>query len=402
MRTGFVLLACLGVLVGGSGSAGAQETPSMAKYIWLVDDFEDQNLDGWTTPTGPCFASIAAIGADGSSYSMRIDGACGHYAGTSYDLTGLQATGLSLFVRSGGAATHHAYVVLDDDDIAANGYLIAFLATADGWFSAYAGQGHLYDLMPNDDLDWHEVYFGIDWIGRNVDIIIDGTPRQYNLPFSSDTIAALNRLHLYNFESATSWFDQIVLSGPPASIFIMADGFESADASGWSRETPTMPRRLVMYKAGGVSGAIGGRPGADVLCGQAAMGKAGVPLHATTRALLSVDVGDTIALMPILYGVPTDRMITGPNWSVIADDWADLLDGSIDMTLSAAGVMFGVWYSGSLADGTLAAETCSGWTDGSGSSGRYGFQLSTGVEWISSGSALCGNPLYDVLCLAWR
>ena len=154
-----------------------------------------------------------------------------------------------------------------------------------------------------------------------------------------------------------------------------------------------------------MSGAIGGRSGADVLCGQAALSASGIPISATTRALISVSADDQISDFPARYGVPTDRQITGPNWEVIADDWSDLLDGSIDQALNSAGAHTATnfWYTGSLDDGTVASTTCSGWTNGSDLfDGHYGRNYNTDGRWISTGNATCGAVSYHVLCLAWR
>lgn len=395
-----VFFVCL-LSIFAIANAGDQPADS-AKAIWIVDDFEDGDIMGWATPSGPCTAAIAAPGAS-SSFCMGVNGACGHYGGTFYDIGGFAATGVSLSVRPSGPGANHLYVVLDDDDNSVNGYIIAFFANDSGWFSVWGDLGTQYLLMPNDDLDWHSLQFDIDWVGKNVDVVMDGQYRQYNVPFDDDTISTIRRMHLYNFDMASAWYDTVEMATPPPSLTVMTDDFESADDSGWSSSVPAMPKRLVLYAAPGIDGAIGGRSGADVACGQAAQGMAGVPLHATTRAFISVSAGDEIADMPARYGVPTNRIITGPNQEKIADDWADLLDGTIDMTLLAAGVMgMNNWYSGSQADGTVDADTCGGWTVGSGSSGRYGYHGTTTSGWISSGDGVCGNELTRILCLAWR
>jgi hypothetical protein len=402
LKTAQVVIFVCTITWGGLGAA-QETTGDSARSIWLVDDFEDQNLDGWAVPTGPCNATIAALGAAGTNYSLAVNGACGHDGGTSYDLGGSQATGVSLYVRPSGSGARHLYVVLDDDGQATNGYIVAFLATNDGWFSVDDSSPIRFDLMVNDDLDWHDLQLFIDWIGKNVDVVIDGVPRQYNLPFAVESISTLRFIHLYNLDMASAWYDQIALTGPPPSLEIMTDDFESADESGWTTAVPGLPQRLVLYSAGGTAGAIGGRGGADVLCGQAALGMPGIPLHATTRAFISVDGYDSIANMPTNFGVPTGRKVTGPNLIKIADDWADLMDGTIDISLIDADIIGPTnWYSGSFSDGTTAGDTCSGWTDGSGSSGRFGYHGSTTSTWISSGSSICGVPLNHVLCLAWR
>jgi hypothetical protein len=89
----------------------------------------------------------------------------------------------------------------------------------------------------------------------------------------------------------------------------------------------------------------------------------------------------------------------------LADDWADLLDGSIDQSLLDAGAQAATnfWYSGSFSDGAASSYTCSGWTGGSALfDGRYGSTQQTSSFWIDTGEATYGLNACHVLCLAWR
>jgi hypothetical protein len=130
----------------------------------------------------------------------------------------------------------------------------------------------------------------------------------------------------------------------------------------------------------------------------------GIAGAATTRALISVSVSDEIRDMPGNYGVPIDRPITSHHGLAVSNNWAELLDGSIDQNLASSGVLpsGAFWYSGSLENGSAAITTCSGWTDGSSPfGGRYGSSSFADGRWIDTGDATCGSQLYHVLCLAW-
>lgn len=375
-----------------------------SKAIWIIDDFEDGDLDGWAAPTGACtMTNDGTIGANSTLRSIRIDGACGHFGGTWFDMGGSAVTNLSYWVRSGSITENDGYLLADDSDLN-TGYILVLALGHNGQFSAYnAGD---YSLGPYTADTWYSVSIDIDWIGSTYDITIDGEKRGWNLGFADPSMTGIDRLHLYNFDSASSvaWWDQFSASTPPVSTEIMSDGFESADDTGWSLSNPALAPRLVLYLADGVSGAIGGRLGADILCGQAAEGMDGLPLHARTRAFISVNSSDEIQDSHD-FGVPVDRIITGPGLVKIADDWADLLDGTIDTTLYDAGVTgpTSFWYSGSNSDGSITNTTCSGWTDGSTSlGGTYGRLNQTGSGWISTSQATCGLSGYSILCLAWR
>lgn len=402
-----LLATALFVVIGFNGAtpSAASDEASGTKAIALIDDFEDGDLVGWAAPTGSCSAvNTPLTGANGSSRSLRIDGDCAHYFGTWFDLVNFQATGVSFWVRSGSTFLIDAYVVLGDDNVTTDNGVV-FFAAYFGRFVIWGPGGTVYDLAPYVANQWYWVNLTLDWVGRNVDVSIDGVPWQYNLPFRSQTATTLTKLHFYNFHSSTAWLDDIVMSSPPPSLDLFENGFESADTTGWNRAVPTQPTRLVLFDGGGVSGAIGGRAGADVLCGQAAQTATGIPVSATTRAFLTVSAADEIRDYPLIYEVPTDRPVTGPNWNVIADNWADLLDGTIDQSLVAAGAQTATnfWYTGSTSDGAVSPYTCSGWTDGTTFlDGRYGRTQETDDRWISNGEATCGAISYHVLCLAWR
>ena len=399
------VLCSVFVLHGVLPSTAADETPAL-KAIALIDDFEDGDLVGWAAPTGACTAvNTPLIGANGSSRSLRIDGDCAHYFGTWFDLFNFQATSVSFWVRSGATFLLDGYVVLGDDNVTTDHGVVFFAAASNGRFIIWGPGGTVYELAPYVANQWYQVGLTLDWVGRTVDVFIDGVAWQYNVPFRSQTATSLTRLHFYNFDNSTAWLDYIIMSSPPPSLDLFENGFESADTTAWSLAVPAQPTRLVLYDGGSISGAIGGRSGADVLCGQAAVTATGIPVSATTRAFLAVSGSDEIADFPLIYDVPTDRPVTGPNWEVIADDWADLLDGTIDQTLLDAGVQTATefWYSGSTTDGSASPYTCSGWTDGTTLfDGRYGRTQLTDGRWISESEAKCGVNLYHVLCLAWR
>ncbi len=403
-----LLAGALMIVVGfgaAAPSAASDESPA-TKAIALIDDFEDGDLVGWAAPTGGCTAvNTPLTGANGSSRSLEVAGECNHYGGVWYDLVDFQATGITFWVRSGSTSKHDAYVVIGDDLAATNNGIVFFFASASGYFVLVGENSVQYVLAPYVAGQWYRVDLTLDWVGRTIDIFIDGVPKQFNVSFRSTSTTTLTRFHFYNFQDSTSWLDYIVMSVPPPSLDIFVDGFESADTTAWSFTTPALPSRLVLFDGGGISGPIGGRSGADVLCGQTAQTATGIPLNATTRAFLSFSASDEIRDFPTLYGVPTDRPVTGPNWNVIADDWADLLDGTIDQSLLDAGAQAttNFWYSGSFSDGAVTPYTCSGWTDGTTLfDGRYGSTQLTSGSWIDTGEATCGLNAYHVLCLAWR
>ena len=116
------------------------------------------------------------------------------------------------------------------------------------------------------------------------------------------------------------------------------------------------------------SGNMGGRAVIDSICASDISNYPDLPI-ANVMGFISVNGDDAIMNMPIFYGVPTDHRIVGPTEKKIADNWADLLDGTIDMTLQQAEIVDDYWWSGSLSDGDdtwCCWGTSSCWTTTSG------------------------------------
>lgn len=126
------------------------------------------------------------------------------------------------------------------------------------------------------------------------------------------------------------------------------------------------------------------------------------------RTFISISDADDIADMPANFGVPTNRRIISPGETLIASNWSDLLDGSIDETLHNAGIGNNFWWSGSDTHGNYYSSdecsdcsSCGNWTDGTNKSdGRCGATNKTDSDWINNGGSNCNNSL-QVLCLCW-
>ena len=132
----------------------------------------------WAAPTGPCTVlNTSVTGANSSMRSLRIFGACGHYQGTRYDLGGSQPTGLTFWVRTDSSTFARAYVVLGDDNVASNNGAVFFSALNSGYWAVGTGT-HTFNLAPVVVGQWFRVDLVLDWVGKTVDISIDGGPEK--------------------------------------------------------------------------------------------------------------------------------------------------------------------------------------------------------------------------------
>ncbi len=123
---------------------------------------------------------------------------------------------------------------------------------------------------------------------------------------------------------------------------------------------------------------------------------------ATAQAFISISAGDAIRDFPAKYGAPATWPVKSVTGNQIAWTWSDLLDGSINMKLEAAGVASTFWWSGSTLEGGFDKENnCNGWTEGTNSAqGMEGAHNLLSEEWLARDARNCNNSLL-VLCVAW-
>lgn len=160
---------------------------------------------------------------------------------------------------------------------------------------------------------------------------------------------------------------------------------------------------ILLYNAGAQGGNLGGRSGADGLC---VSEKPSGAYQTNVRALISVSGADEIRDMVSNYSVPTTHEIKSESGNVVANNWADLLDGSIDMNLLSAGVLMMPvhWWSGSDNTGALGTNHCLGWTsDSSGDAGDVGFGSDT-ADWFNETNFTCDGVMNEaaLLCIAFE
>lgn len=138
----------------------------------------------------------------------------------------------------------------------------------------------------------------------------------------------------------------------------------------------------------------------DGLCMQARLDDYPALPCLNVRAFISVSASDSIAGITDNFGVPTNRKITGPAGIMVAEYWADLLDGTIAMTLSDAGVASDHWWSGSTGKGTFDSDNnCGSWTT-TGEKGASGKHNKADAEWIAGNIPNCDASRF-VLCVCW-
>lgn len=176
-------------------------------------------------------------------------------------------------------------------------------------------------------------------------------------------------------------------SSPLPEITYTATLTVGSASDSWS--VTTVSRKRVFISSATYNGNLGGLSGADAKC--QALADA-VPLGGTYKAWLSD--GTTSAASRITQSSSGYRLVNGTK---IADDWADLTDGTIDAVLNVTqtgatvGMVY-VWTNTSTAGGIQDTNHCTNWTSSSmGLSGNLGSTVWYDYTWTNVGPNSCNT-----------
>lgn len=121
-----------------------------------------------------------------------------------------------------------------------------------------------------------------------------------------------------------------------------------------------------------------------------------------TACLFASISGSPVSTCWGALGVSVAAEIHGPTGTKIADNFADLSDGSLDASLLTAAVLpagaaDAFWWSGSSSALAFSTPNCNGWTSSSVvNQGRRGDRDSTTSTWINEGTIACNQQLATV------
>ncbi len=209
---------------------------------------------------------------------------------------------------------------------------------------------------------------------------------------STHTVSGLSPGEIFYFNVLVKDGDGYISAYTGVSAMTAVSGTAAADT-------------IYMVSAGGYKGDLGGRFGADLICRNYISNNYPSLPVSHMRAFISIDAVDQIVDFPTIFGVPELAAIKSPTGAVIANNWADLMDGSIVMDLFSAGVLSfsdDKWWSGSNIDGSVAVDTCSGFTygDTSSQSGVCGSSNASDGYWINNDFGPCSGNRF-LLCIGW-
>lgn len=164
--------------------------------------------------------------------------------------------------------------------------------------------------------------------------------------------------------------------------------------------TSTPVSYLVLYDGGSSNGNLVDRTSVNALCTDSLPSG-----FSKAVAFIGFTSTDTVSNIPSTYGIPTGVPIKSTSNVVVANNWADLLDGTIATTLSSAGVVSSYWWSGMEKNGTSldgSTADCNNWTSSANTdSGNYGDFQQTDTRWITGAATNVCDQTLAILCIGY-
>ena len=216
-------------------------------------------------------------------------------------------------------------------------------------------------------------------------------------------------------------YEVTVSTQPDGQTCTVSNGDSAIDAADVSNiniacedNTPVITMFSVAYSDGGTptntqnGTAVTDRDTLDELCSTAAVRLDLSCPNNRIRAFISLADDDEIRDMPTNYSYSTDVAIKGPDGTTtIADNWTDLLDGSIDATLFDAGVLEDLQgvagfldYFWTYSDSSGALNSAENSNCVTGTRGEVARGNSTSETWLDGGFASpCADINNNVACL---
>src|SRR5690606_12161183 len=193
---------------------------------------EAGNLNQWTNPSGTHTYAITSQDPAIGSFALEQKAGGGHFQGLigNFPTTPPERISWKVKVTSTVAS---GYVVIGNQSNFSLGVIFSLIENGHMRFVSNNGEKRIPITMNT----WiHVELNNFNWTDKTFDIYIDDILQHSSFPFR-DTASDVNQVHLYNFQSATAYYDEIVI-GDCAVEAICRDVELELDANGSVQLTP--------------------------------------------------------------------------------------------------------------------------------------------------------------------
>ena len=185
----------------------------------FFDGFESGNYTPtWTFGTGITSAAVTNTTAAVGTYSLQgTGGTATHLTGFSTTIPASTPASASWYINPAVGSAASCYMVFGDASVSATNCVV---------FAYYQGTTGTIRFVSTSTAiatvpaaTWHKIeLLNINYTTRTFDIYVNNVLIQANFPFRSSTISSVSRIHLYNFNAATAYWDHVTFGNVPISL----------------------------------------------------------------------------------------------------------------------------------------------------------------------------------------
>lgn len=284
----------------------------------FYDAFDGTANPLWVNQGNAHTLTFPTAGSQVGSNHLQLVGSSGHYNGMLATIPSSTPSNISYWAKAGSASAHDGYLTFGDGNLGggSNSGVSFIYFQANTGNLRVLGSGTPSEVnVPYTPNTWFFIELrNIDWTNKTFDVWINNT--QYStIGFWSTAVNSVERVHIYNLNASTSWYDDIIIGGNPiTSSFVAVDPSCNGDSTGMATFNATGGTNPINYvwSTGDTSNSISNLP-------------AGSYSVSVTDSVGCV-VLDTVTLVdpPALVTSVSATQITCPGGS----------DGSIDLTAS--------------------------------------------------------------------
>ena len=215
--------------------------------VLFADDFEDGSITDWVNRAAPYVRAVTNDTAARGSQSLTLIGG-GRYRldGVAHALGGIRPGRIGFHVRAASATKSGAYLIAATNDTL-QGSAVCF--RMDGTNGMGLEEGGRFHAMPYVAQRWYKVSLVLDWNLQRIAYYVDERLIEEGIPFCTPAVSPLNVVHLYNFDSTQSWWDDIEFLQEPAYMPVAISPTNTAQfAKGfWSGEITVLQPASSMH-----------------------------------------------------------------------------------------------------------------------------------------------------------
>jgi len=185
----------------------------------IYDDFEDGNYNDWLMGSGSYTAQVVASDPGNGSYSLQLTG--GNYSfgdGLYQTFTPDTVSYISVYMKPSSTLYYHNFFSVGDNNIYSN-YGIIYMYFEGTTLGLYTYSQSI--TLPCNLNQWYHIEFkNINFSTKTFDFYVDNVLIQSNFPFCSQTSVNVSQVHLFNYDYATAYYDDVIIGEPLSDLWV--------------------------------------------------------------------------------------------------------------------------------------------------------------------------------------